>query len=181
MLRCLKKLFIVYYTRTRIPFITTGVSLSSKAHGPALTLKITRPTAKSHDISVDIVISLPTADELTSFGWPLKATRRALTAQKIEDVKAAGLHLVPKSADVFDISFSKAERAILTGIDSGNGCRKMCHKVIKKYIESYRSHNPAEGISSHIFKVRYKVFCMFGFRWSLETIDMICKISLFLF
>ena len=120
---------------------------------------------------MDIVISLPTTLKLTSFGWPREATRRALTSQKIDDVIATGLHLVPKKADVFDISFSKAERAILTGIDSGNGCRKMCHKVIKKYIESYRSQNPAEGISSHIFKVRYKAFCMFN-RFRDDKYDM---------
>ena len=111
------------------------------------------PKAGSHHISLDIVASLPCDTPLTSSGWPRPSTTRAFRAESIQAAKDAGTHLVPKKDTVFDISYSKAEKALLENIDSGNGCRKKCHKVIKKYVQTFSSRNSASGISSHIFKV----------------------------
>lgn len=129
-----------------------GVHITRESHGPALTLTIMPPKAYSHHISIDIVPSLPSYIPLTSSGWPRRATIRAFTQERTEAAKNAGTHLVPKKDAVFDISYSKAERALLEDIDSNNKCRKKCHQVIKKYVKSFTSLNSASGISSHIFK-----------------------------
>ena len=93
---------------------------------------------------------------MTSSGWPRPATRRVLSTEKIDKVKAAGIHLVPKGDEVWCISYSKCETALLDGIDSGNECRKMCHQLIKRYIQIFSSKTSASGVSSYIFKVSIK-------------------------
>ena len=129
--------------------IIKGVHLSREAHGPALTLTIMPPTADSHHISVDVVPSLPCGISVTSQGWK----QNTFSSEIIEQVKTVGTHLVPKDVILFDISYSKAERALLEAIDSGKQCHKMCHQVIKKYVKTFGSQTHARGISTHIFKV----------------------------
>ena len=154
----LAKLHLVYISKPALRlFIWTGVHLTRESHGPALTLTIMPPKADSHHISIDIVPSLPSHIPLTSFGWPRPSTVKAFTRERIQAATDAGTHLVPKKDTVFDISYSKAEKALLENIDSGNGCRKKCHQVIKKYVQTFSSQNSASGISSHIFKVVYVI------------------------
>lgn len=134
-------------------FLWTGVTISPKAHGPALTITLMPLLTGSHDINVDLVPSLPSNIPVTSCVWPRNASMEAFTKTRIEAAKKAGTHLVPKKDIVFALSYSKAENALLRGIDSGNECRRMCHQVIKKYLKTFKSQRSAEAMSSHIFKV----------------------------
>lgn len=128
----------------------TEVDLSPISHGPAITLTIKPP--RGHHISVDVTATLPCDLDVASSGWPRPDTRRVLSTEKIDKVKAAGIHLVPKGDEVWCISYSKCETALLDGIDSGNECRKMCHQLIKRYIQIFSSKTSASGVSSYIFK-----------------------------
>lgn len=128
----------------------TGVDLSPISHGPAITLTI-KPVG-GHHISVDVTATLPCDLDVTSQGWPRADTRKALSADKIEKVKQAGIHLVPKGDEVWCVSYSKCEKALLHGIDTGNECRKMCHQIIKRFIQIFSSRCSTSGISSYIFK-----------------------------
>lgn len=130
-----------------------GVSLSRDAHGPALTATIKRPG--KHDINVDVTPSLKTSLPVTSNCWPRPDTRRALSSGLTERVISAETHLVPKGDTTFNTSYSRAEKELLRGIDAGNGCRRQCHQVMKRYVQEYASKSPkgAPGISSHILKV----------------------------
>ena len=130
-----------------------GITISSKAHGPALTLTLGPPLVDSHHINVDLVPSLQSNIPVTSRAWPRNASIEAFSKTRIEAAKKAGTHLVPKKDIVFALSYSKAENALLRGIDSGNECRRMCHQVIKKYLKTFKSQRSAEAMSSHIFKV----------------------------
>ena len=133
------------------------MSLSKDAHGPALTATIKQPG--KHDISVDITPSLPSNVPVTANCWPRPDTRKALTESQINSVINAGTHLVPKGDNVHAVSYSRAEKALLSTIDAGNGCRRECHKVMKRYVQEYCSKSPAggtAGISSHILKVLIK-------------------------
>ena len=137
---------------TFLPFCNCvpGVSLSKDAHGPALTATIKQPGR--HDITP----SLPSNVPVTANCWPRPDTKNALSRSQIERVIGAGTHLVPKGDTVFNTSYSRAEKELLKGLDAGNGCRKQCHQVMKRYVQEYCSKSPdgAPGISSHILKVR---------------------------
>lgn len=127
-----------------------GVDLSPISHGPAITLTI-KPGG-GHHISVDVTATLPCDLDVTSNGWPRQGTRGVLSGDKIEKVMKAGIHLVPKGDEVWCISYSKCETALLDGIDTGNDCRKMCHQLIKRCIQIFGSKKSASGVSSYIFK-----------------------------
>lgn len=129
-----------------------GVNLSREAHGPALTAKIKRPG--KHDIDVDIAPSIPSNLPMAPNSWPRPATRKALSESQIAQVQAAGTHLVPKGDTTFAVSYSKQEKALLNEFDAGNGCRKKCHQVMKRYFQEFssKSLDGAPGISTHILK-----------------------------
>ena len=154
-LHCVSPLRVLILT-IRINFsyqLVSGVSLSKDAHGPALTATIKQPG--KHDISVDVTPSLPSNIPVTANCWPRPDTRKALTGSQIDRVTNAGTHLVPKGDTVFATSYSRAEKELLRTIDAGNGCRRECHKVMKRFVQEYCSKSPdgAPGISSHILKV----------------------------
>lgn len=127
----------------------TGIDLSPISHGPALTFTI-KPGG--HHISSDLTATLPCDLDVTSQGWPRRQTRAMLSDDRIRKVKEAGMHLVPKGDEVWCISYSKCEKALLDGVDSGNECRKMCHQLMKRYVQIFSSKMSASGISSYIFK-----------------------------
>lgn len=128
-----------------------GINLSPISHGPAITLTI-KPPGGGHHISVDVTATLPCNMDVTAQGWPRAGTRQILSYDKIAKVKGAGMHLVPKGDEVWCVSYSKCEKALLDGIDSGNECRKKCHKLMKRYVQIFSSKMSASGISSYIFK-----------------------------
>ncbi|XP_045193014.2 uncharacterized protein LOC123549197 [Mercenaria mercenaria] len=137
------------------------VDLSRDAHGPAITMTIRphKPFTIQHHISVDITISLPSDIPITK--WPRKGTKQAFSEKLISDVKKTGTHLVPKKDEFWAVSYSKAERALFSRIDEGNGCRKFVYKMLKKYMQSCksRSKNGLPGLSSHILKTQLLWFC----------------------
>ena len=128
--------------------------MSPISHGPAITLTIKPPG--SHHISVDVTATLPCDQDVKSLGlgWPRGATRSVLSVDKIAKVTGAGIHLVPKGDEVWCVSYSKWEKALLDGMDTGNECRKMCHQIIKRFIQIHSSKTSTSGISSYIFKVQ---------------------------
>ena len=136
--------------------ISVGVNLSPISHGPALTLTIKPPEGGYH-ISSDLTATLPCDLDVTSHGWPRCETRAVLSDDRIRKVKEAGMHLVPKGDEVWCVSYSKCEKALLDGVDSGNECRKMCHQLMKRYVQIFSSKVSAPGVSSYIFKVY--IFC----------------------
>ena len=131
----------------------SGVSVSRKAHGPAVTVTIQQP--RRHNINVDIVPCIPSNLPVTSNCWPRPDTRKALSDLQIKNIMDVGTHLVPKGDIVFNVSYSKAEKELLKSLDAGNGCRKQCHQVMKRLVQEFASKSPdgAPGISSHLFKV----------------------------
>ncbi|XP_060567539.1 zinc finger protein 423-like [Ruditapes philippinarum] len=137
------------------------VDLSRNAHGPALTLTIHPPKRYKiqHDISVDITISLPCGIPIEK--WPRRETKRAFSEPLIKDVKETGTHLVPKKDEFWAVSYSKAERALFSRLDEGNGCRKFVYKMLKKYMQSCKSRSPSglRGLSSHILKTQLLWSC----------------------
>ncbi|XP_053401579.1 putative zinc finger protein 840 [Mercenaria mercenaria] len=137
------------------------VDLSRDAHGPAITMTI-RPRKQftiQHHISVDITISLPSDKPIMK--WPRKETKKAFSEKLINDVKETGTHLVPKKDEFWAISYSRAERALFSRIDEGNGCRKFVYKMLKKYMQSCKScsKNGLPGLSSHILKTQLLWSC----------------------
>ncbi|XP_053401529.1 protein mab-21-like 3 [Mercenaria mercenaria] len=103
-----------------------NVKLDENSHGPALTLTLSpdRKRGVHHNISVDLTVSLKCSLQLQEFNWPRSATLRAFDEELIERAIGAGIHLVPKKDLFWSISFSRAERALLSGIDADSGCRK---------------------------------------------------------
>ncbi|XP_053393106.1 protein mab-21-like 3 [Mercenaria mercenaria] len=131
----------------------SNVKLSPDAKGPALTITIKQ--INYNDISVDLVPSLPCSLSVTMNGWPRKDTRSAFS-KKINAIKNAGLHLVPKGDETWAISYSKAERELLDGIDEQNECRREVMKIMKQFLETCKeeSSNGLPGLSSHIVKTQ---------------------------
>ena len=131
------------------------MDLSRSSHGPALTLTIHPPKRYKiqHHISVDITLSLPC--DIPIAKWPRKETKQAFSETLIKGVKETGTHLVPKKDEFWAVSYSKAERALFSRLDEGNGCRKFVYKMLKKYMQSCksRSRSGLPGLSSHILKV----------------------------
>ena len=146
------------------------MTISSQPHGPAVTIRIQPKHLQNgagsplkHDIYVDfsaIIDVPPSMIPVTSFGWPREKTFKVMTQQKIEQVKAAGLLLVPKNNDFWFISFSKPGKLLLRCIDSWNECRRRCHKILKRDYMSWNSEEAFPGVSTYMFKVNIKkLFC----------------------
>ena len=108
-----------------------------------------------HDISVDMTPTVSYKEIVTHNGWPRPDTKKAFSTDQIETVKAAGMHVVPKGGEVWTPSYSKAETALLSNIDKGNGCRRNVLKYCKRQTEMCASSNGKglPGVSSHILKV----------------------------
>ncbi|XP_053402947.1 protein mab-21-like 3 [Mercenaria mercenaria] len=140
-----------------------NVNISRACHGPALkmTIKPGRGSPVQHDINVDISVSLHCDIPITAFGWPREETKRAFSMEHINEVLKAGIHLVPKKDLFWAISFSKAERALLSILDADQGCRKYVAKIMKKHVMtcSSQSSNGLPGISSHIIKTQILWSC----------------------
>lgn len=139
----------------------SGVSISNACHGPALTLTIT-PSDRSgikHKISVDVTASLKCSLQFKN--WPRPATRNAFDEDLIHAVFQAGIHLVPKKDLFWAISYSRAERALLSSVDKGFGCRKRTLKLLKKYFAVCQSRSTSKlpGISSHVLKTQVLWSC----------------------
>lgn len=113
-----------------------------------------------HDISVDITPSIPCKVPVSDNGWPRPGTRKAYSDRVIDDIKKVGTHLVPKGDTTWAVSYSKAEKAALSKIDEGNGCRREVNRIMKKYVQdcTSRSENGLPGVSSHIIKVGIVIF-----------------------
>lgn len=130
-----------------------SVDLSKTAHGPALTLTIHQTVG--HIISVDLTPTVP-CDHLsiTGYGWPQSKTQQALDKKQIDEIVSSGMHLVPKGYELWYISFSKGESALMEKIDTGNKCSRNTMKVIKRLNQMCRSGSKSglPGISSYIFK-----------------------------
>ena len=111
-----------------------------------------------HDINVDVTPSIKYDIPITEHGWPRPATRRAVDKDLIDAVIQTGTHLVPKKDQFWSVSYSKAERTLLSSIDAGNGCRKKVYKMMKKSVQTCKSQSldGLPGISSHILKVLSK-------------------------
>lgn len=135
---------------TRLKFI----SLDRKAHGPALTLTITRP--ESHEINVDVVPSISTNQiSLVDFNWPRIQTKKVLSNRLINAIHAVGLHLIPKNVLFWYVSVSKAGNTLMNGLDvEDSGCRRYCHKLLKADFHGWKeqSANGLPGISTMLFK-----------------------------
>ncbi|XP_053401545.1 uncharacterized protein LOC128557671 [Mercenaria mercenaria] len=141
------------------------VNIKNTAQGPALTLTISpnRALGISHEISVDVTVSLKCSAKLDfeDFGWPRAKTREAFDEDVIDAAIEAGIHLVPKKDQFWSISYSRAERALLSSIDREFGCRKRVLKLLKKYVEKCKfcSTSKLPGISSHILKTQVLWSC----------------------
>ena len=133
---------------------SSDVVLSPTAQGPAITITIKQ--RDYNDINVDIVPSLPCSLPVDINGWPRKDTRSAFS-KKIKSVLKAGLHLVPKGDETWTISYSKAEKALLDGIDINNEYRRGAMKILKKYLQTCKEDSPSNlpGLSSYIVKVMF--------------------------
>jgi predicted phosphohydrolase len=133
------------------------VHVSKVNYGPALKMTLVpfQGSPVKHNINVDVTLSLECDIPLSRFGWPREKTKQAFERNVIDEVLNAGIHLVPKKDLFWAISFSKAERALLSRLDTDGGCRKYVTKIMKKFVMncSSQSTNGLPGISSHIIKV----------------------------
>ncbi|XP_060556587.1 uncharacterized protein LOC132717178 isoform X2 [Ruditapes philippinarum] len=148
---------------TSFPWNQHSVHISKVSHGPALTMTLVpfQGSPVKHNINVDITLSLECDIPLSRFGWPREKTKQAFERDVIDEVLNAGIHLVPKKDLFWAISFSKAERALLSRLDTDGGCRKYVTKIMKKFVMncSSQSTNGLPGISSHIIKTRILWSC----------------------
>lgn len=129
-----------------------GVSVDKTFHGPAVTMHIL--VHNFHDISVDMSPSLQTNQvTLRHYRWPRYLTTYVLPQQVIQEIEKVGLHLVPKGENLWNISVSRAERELMSRIDHDNGCRKMCHKLLKSDFDEWSKRYNLDGISTVLFKV----------------------------
>ncbi|XP_057299232.1 uncharacterized protein LOC130629872 [Hydractinia symbiolongicarpus] len=127
------------------------VSVDKTFHGPAVTMHIL--VHNFHDISVDMSPSLLTNQvTLRDYRWPRDQTTYVLPQQVIQEIEKVGLHLVPKGENLWNISVSRAERELMSRIDHDNGCRKMCHKLLKSDFDEWSKHYNLDGISTVLFK-----------------------------
>jgi predicted phosphohydrolase len=139
------------------------VHISKVNHGPAITMTLVpfQGSPVKHNINVDITLSLECDIPLSRFGWPREKTKQAFERDLINEVLNAGIHLVPKKDLFWAISFSKAERALLSRLDdTDGGCRKYVTKIMKKFVMNCisQSINGLPGISSHVIKVHSLYF-----------------------
>lgn len=131
-----------------------NIVVKRKASGPAVTFTV--KVKGFHRIDVDLSPSIPWEERtLQDFGWPRPETENVLEEDVIGDIINAGLHLVPKDLQLWLISVSNAERVLMKKIDSEDrGCRKKCHKLLKRDVNEWKQWDDLKGISTIIFKVR---------------------------
>ncbi|XP_002740936.1 protein mab-21-like 3 [Saccoglossus kowalevskii] len=125
-----------------------SVRVLKKTHGPAITLMV---SSGEERISVDLVPLVPAngrglpPNVLNSWPrspvWPPK--------HKVEEVRKIGTDSVAKDNLYWLTSFSRCEIALLDGIDSDEGCRKQCLRLLKKIRED---HWQSPALSSYHLK-----------------------------
>lgn len=152
---CFTFLNLIHSRKVKSISLFLVISLDRKAHGPALTLTITRP--ESHEINVDVVPSISTNQiSLVDFNWPRIQTKKVLSNRLINAIHAVGLHLIPKNVLFWYVSVSKAGNTLMNGLDvEDSGCRRYCHKLLKADFHGWKeqSANGLPGISTMLFKV----------------------------
>nr|XP_006824257.1 PREDICTED: protein mab-21-like 3-like [Saccoglossus kowalevskii] len=125
-----------------------SVRVLNRTHGPAITLMV--PFGEER-ISVDLVPLVPA----NGCGLPPKVlnnwprSRLWPPKHKVEEVRKIGAGSVAKDNLYWLTSFMQCEIALLEGIDSDEGCRKQCLRLLKKIRED---HWQSPALSSYHLK-----------------------------
>ncbi|KAL3836106.1 hypothetical protein ACJMK2_021559 [Sinanodonta woodiana] len=130
-----------------------GIDLNAEAHGPAITMNMHPPGG--HQISVDLTMVIDCKDiTVKEYNWPRPDTHKHLSRKVIEAIVGAGCQLTPKGDEFWNISFSNCESFLMKEIDGPNECRKMCHKLLKTFFQTWKSRSKTgyKTITSFIFK-----------------------------
>ena len=132
-----------------------------KAHGPALTLRVpfTDPTDPDlREITVDLTPQLPLGEAGIKFptwiGWPRPGARWP-SQEKIRVIQNIGINATAKKPYDWMRCFAAAEKELMNGIDADGGCRKKCHRIMKRVREQFWCKTTKPGVSSFMLKVRY--------------------------
>ena len=69
-------------------------------------------------------------------------------------LQSNGADFVPKDNLAWRVSFSRCENDLVKDIDKDGGCRKKCHRIMKKLTKDVWSKEPVKPIpSSYVLKV----------------------------
>ncbi|KAK3592748.1 hypothetical protein CHS0354_016504 [Potamilus streckersoni] len=157
---CVENHLIAHYLQQRLYFCIRNVikemkdiDLNAEAHGPAITMNMHPPDG--HHISVDLTMVIDWKHiTVKEYDWPRPETQKHLSRKVIETILTAGCQLTPKGDEFWNISFSNCESFLMKEIDGPNECRKMCHKLLKTFFQTWKSRSKTgyKTISSFIFK-----------------------------
>ncbi|XP_078512007.1 protein mab-21-like 3 [Lissotriton helveticus] len=90
-----------------------------------------------HQVEVELV---PTVEVPTCWSkkarWP-RFLKRWPSNDKVRSVKSFGFNLMARSNYHWQLSFMRAERVLLEGIDEDGGCRLKCFRVIRQLKEDF--------------------------------------------
>ena len=105
------------------------------------------------EISVDLVPKLRlNAPFLPSFGWPIPNARWP-SPEKTERIKSLGIDATAKKPDKWRRCYNRCEKELMKNIDADGGCRKKCHRIMKRVREQFWTNTEGRGISSYMLKV----------------------------
>ncbi|XP_042306119.1 protein mab-21-like 3 isoform X1 [Sceloporus undulatus] len=100
---------------------------------------VVRVAVETSDYQVEVELA-PTIEIPTC--WPRKIKwprcfRRWPCQEKVQCVKSFGFDLLASSNYHWDLSFSRAQRILMEGLDEDGGCRMMCFRVMRQMKEDY--------------------------------------------
>ena len=144
-----------YGKKTPFYLQISGLTISTTAHGPALTL--TYQKSGDHHISMDLVPVLfknYTKVRINRSVWDRPFFVKNQRGQNLADMlQEEKILLVPKKPNAWLISYEHAAKKMLNGLDSSSTCRKMCHRILKYDLLKWNSKEAFEGMSTYPLKV----------------------------
>ncbi|XP_069491743.1 protein mab-21-like 3 isoform X2 [Ambystoma mexicanum] len=102
-----------------------------------------------HQVEVELVptVEIPTCWSKKS-RWP-RFLKRWPSKEKVRCVKSFGFNLMARSNYHWQLSFTRAERVLIEGIDEDGGCRLKCFRVIRQLKEDFWCSGCKPVITAH--------------------------------
>ena len=110
------------------------------------------PDPRLTQIYVDLTPLLPLGLPFPDWiGWP--RSKFWPPPEKIKAIRAIGINATAKKTYDWMRCFAAAEKELMRNIDADKGCRKKCHRIMKRVREQFWCKTTKPAISSYILKV----------------------------
>ena len=132
--------------------------LTSKPHGPALTLKYNKPG--EHHIDIDLSPCLHDKSiKVNPEVWERPFIKTERGKKLVDPLKETPTLLVPKSENAWLVSHEKVMKETFNKMDTEGTARKECHRILKYDIMKWSSQKPFPGMSTCQLKVIFSRNC----------------------